>query len=78
MKVVYTYKDRNKFPHKFQFNGINDEQRVEIYKWIKESGGKYNVDFCYWALANKPAWGEGAEVYFSENDIAMAFKLIWL
>ncbi len=77
MKVDYSYNKRNKFAHKFHFIQISEGQRIEIYQWIKESGGKYNVDYIYWGLKNKPAWAD-SEVHLTECDIGMAFKLKYL
>lgn len=78
MRVIYEYNKRNKFVHKIQFYDLTHDDRAEIYAWMQESDGKYNVDYIYWGIANGPRYSKTGEIHFTENDIAMAAKLKWM
>ena len=77
MKILHVYNERNKFPYGFYFNRLDMNQRAELVQWLKDSGGKYNVDFFYWGLKTNQN-KVGGEIHFKENDIGMAFKLEYI
>ena len=77
MKIKYDYRKENKFKHRFIFFKTTQNEKDEIYNWLQQSGGKYNVDYVYWSLIN-PRFGFEPEIYVCDNAIGMAFKLRWL
>lgn len=83
-KILTELKPPRKFQYKIITIKLDDKNRKEILKWLKDNCGKYNQDYIYWALKEGNSWNGGhhhyggSEIYFKTEELAMAFKIRWI